>query len=188
MQRQRRMAAMAETLTTRNWLGRLTFAGLALALIFLDLLPLDTMPKTIPPPDLLLSATLVWVSRRPDLLPVWMIAPVFFLSDLLFQRPPGLWAALVLILTEVMRSRSRSMRSVAFPVEWLSVGMGIVAITIANRIALTIVMTPQAPLGLTLIQMLMTILTYPLVALAAQLVFGISQPAPGEVDARGRKL
>ncbi len=179
---------MAETLTTRNGMGRLTFAGLAVGLIFLGLLPLQTMPRNYAPPDLLLAATLVWVSRRPDLVPVTLVAAVFFLADLLFQRPPGLNTALVLILTEMLRARSGPMRSVAFPVEWATVAMGIVGLTVANRVALTIVMTPQAPLGLTLVQMMMTILTYPLVALAAHLVFGVTQPAPGEVDIRGRKL
>lgn len=179
---------MADTPLARRWIGRLTYLLIALALIFLRLLPLDTLPRQWAPPDLLLGVTLAWVTRRPDLMPILLIAAVFLLTDLLFQRPPGLWTGLVLILTEMLRARSNSLRDVPFPLEWLTVGFGIVAITVANRAALAIVMTPQAPLALTAIQMAATIVTYPLVVGVSHYIFGVSRPAPGEVDALGHRL
>jgi hypothetical protein len=46
-------------------------------------------------------------------------------------------------------------------------------------------MTPQAPLGLTLIQLILTIALYPVVAGVAHVALGLRAPAQGEVDALG---
>ena len=119
---------------------------------------------------------------------IWIGRAVFLLTDLLFQRPPGLWAALVVVLTETLRSRSRGLRNVPLVLEWGTVAFGIVAITLANRLVLAIMLTPQAPLTLTLIQMVMTIMIYPVVVLVAQVLFGLTRPAPGQVDSLGHRL
>ncbi len=179
---------MAETPTARRWLGRLTYLVIAIGLIFTQLLPLETLPRAFAPPDLILAITLVWVARRPDFLPVPLIALVFLGSDLLFQRPPGLWTALVLILTEIIRARASGLRSAPFGLEWATVAMGIFAITMVNRAALATVMTPQAPLTLSLIQMAMTILAYPAVVGIAYLLLGVHRPAPGAVDGLGHRV
>ncbi len=179
---------MAETPTTTLWLGRAVFLGIALVLIFSQLVPLNLEPGGWAPPDLLLAVTLAWAARRPDFAPFIVIAALFLLTDLLFQRPPGLWAALVLILTEVLRARAKRIRDIPLLLEWGSVAVGILAITVVNRIVLAIVMMPQAPLGLTLIQMLMTIAVYPVVVIVAHVLFGVSRPAPGAVDSLGHRL
>jgi len=139
-------------------------------------------------PDLLLLITLAWIARRPSFAPVIVIAAVFFLSDMLFQRPPGLWAGLVLILSEVLRSRARAMRTLPFMLEWATVASGIVLITFIYHFTLSMTLVSQAALGLTLIQMVLTIATYPAVVFVSYAVFGVSRPAPGEVDALGHRL
>lgn len=179
---------MAERPTAQIMVSRTVFVALACVIIFLQLLPLDTVPGSWAAPDLLLACTLAWVSRRPDYLPVYVVAVVFLLTDLLFQRPPGLWTALVIILTEVLRTRAHRMRSVPLALEWGAVAMGIIGITVANRVILAIVMTPQAPLGLTLIQMIMTILVYPVVLIIAHFAFGVTRPAPGQTNNFGHRL
>ena len=110
------------------------------------------------------------------------------LADFLFQRPPGLWAGLVLILSEILRRRARSLRTLPFWIEWSTVTMGIAAITMIDRFTLTMVAVPQASMGLTLLQLTLTILAYPLVVFVSYAVFGVSRPAPGQVDALGHKL
>lgn len=179
---------MAETPTTRIWLGRSIFLAIATVLVFAQLLPLDTRPHIWAAPDWLLAATLVWVSRRPEYSPILVIALVFFLADLLFQRPPGLWSGLVVILTEIIRTRAKGIRNMPFALEWGSVALGILAITLVNRAVLMVVMSDQAPLGLTLIQMGMTIIFFPLVVVVAHFLFGVSRPALGQVDNRGHRL
>lgn len=179
---------MADTPTTQVWMGRLMFAIVMIAIVFIQLLPLDTRPDVWAAPDLMLTVALAWTARRPDFAPVILVAAVFLLADLLFQRPPGLWAGLVIIMTEIFRSRARRIRNVPLMLEWGSVAAGIVAITLIYRVSLTIVMTPQPPLGLTLIQMVMTIAIYPLVVATAHFIFGVSRPAPGQTDSLGHRL
>lgn len=176
---------MAEVAQPRNWAGRATFAALACGVIFVQLLPLQTLPPSWAGPDLLLAMTVVWVSRRPEHLPLLLVAALLLLADLMLQRPPGLMATLVLILTEFLRARTVSFRSLAFGLEWGTVAMGIVAVTLANRFILMLVMLPQAPLGLTLSQMVLTILLYPVVASLAYLTFGIRRATPGEFTTLG---
>ncbi|SLN46991.1 hypothetical protein [Pseudooctadecabacter jejudonensis] len=139
-------------------------------------------------PDLLLLLILAWVARRPSFAPVVVIAAVTLLSDLMFQRPPGLWAALVLILSEILRSRARSMRTLPFMLEWITVGSGITLITLIYHFTLSMLLVAQPSLGLTLIQMILTILAYPAVVFVSYAVFGVSRPAPGAVDELGHRL
>ncbi len=179
---------MAEIASTKVWMNRIVFVALAFVIIVIQLVPLDMRPAIWAAPDVLLVATLVWVARRPAYLPVLVVAALFLMTDLLFQRPPGLWAALVVMLTEWVRKRSNGIRNMPLLLEWGTIAVGIVAITLANRLVLAIVVTPQPALGLTLIQMISTILVYPLVVLVAHFVFGISRPAPGQLDSRGQRL
>ena len=149
--------------------------------------PVDT-PKRWIAPDLLLLITLAWVARRPSFVPILGVAAVFLLSDLLYQRPPGLWTALVLILSEALRARANSMRTLPFWLEWATVAGGILLITGIYRFTLSMVLVPQASLGLTLIQATLTIASYPLVVFVSYALFGVNRPAPGEVDEFGRRL
>ncbi|MCC5973302.1 MAG: hypothetical protein JJT81_04540, partial [Rubellimicrobium sp.] len=69
-----------------------------------------------------------------------------------------------------------------------TVSIGIALVTIAYRLVHFVAMTPQAPLGLTLIQMGMSILFYPVMVLIAALTFGITRPAPGDPDGNGARI
>lgn len=179
---------MAENAPPRAWLRQLAFVLLALAIVFLQLLPLNTAPDDLPYPDLLLAFTCVWMLRRPDYLPVVTVAALFLLADLLLNRPPGLMALLVVLVTETLRARAPDLRAASFWIEWLAVATAVTAITLGGRIVLSLVMLPQAPLGLTLLQMVMTILAYPFAVATAWGLFGITRPAPGQVDALGQRL
>ena len=56
---------MAEA-ASRNgrWLHRAAFALIAAAVLFLRLLPIDTMPGGLPGPDVMACLTLAWALRR----------------------------------------------------------------------------------------------------------------------------
>ncbi len=180
---------MADLLSPgRHWAGRITFVLIFAVLVYAALLPLDTLPPTWAGPDILLALTLVWVVRRPDLAPLPVVAVLWFLTDLLLQHPPGLMTALVVVLTEVLRHRNRALRGMPFVLEWLNVAAGIIAVTLAYRLVLALLMTPQAPLGLSLMQMVMTMLAYPVLVVAARFILGITRSAPGELDALGSPL
>lgn len=205
-------------LTRRRLIGRVTFALLCLFIIFTHLIPLEMVPPSLGgsslnpiqlrgatrtagieveeffdpirwiAPQFLVLVAVTWVTRRPSFAPVWVIAVVFLLADFLFQRPPGLWAGLVIILTEILRSRSRSMRTLPFWLEWATVAAGIVTISIIYWVTLSIVLVPQAPLGLALIQLTLTLFTYPIVVFVSYVLFGVSRPAPGETDELGHRI
>ncbi|MGJ8623489.1 MAG: rod shape-determining protein MreD [Yoonia sp.] len=179
---------MAERADTRLWVNRGIFVLLAFAFVVIDLVPRDMRPAAWAGPDMLLAVTLAWVARKPSYLPVLVVAAFFLMTDLLFMRPPGLWAALVVVLTEVIRRQHHEFRTMPFLAEWGTIAVGIIAITLINRIVLALVMLPQAPIGLTLSQMVATILVYPLVLVAAHFIFAVRRTAPGEIDSRGQRL
>ena len=179
---------MVDPVTRGIWLARSLFVVIVLAMLFVRLLPLPAEAGALPGPDLLMCLCCAWVLRRPDHLPAPLIALAVLAEDLLLMRPPGLWAALMLIGTEFLRSRAAFSRQLTFVSEWVMVAVVMLAMTLACRVALSLTMTAQPGLGLFLIQFLGSVLAYPLVVGALRLSFGLRKPASGEVDAMGRPL
>lgn len=170
------------------WGMRGLFLAMCLGLIFWKLLPLTRTTPLWLAPDLMLALTLAWTLRRPELVPPLLVAGVFFLADLLFQRPPGLWAALVLIGALWLRRRVRVLREMSFTLEWLLIAICIAAMTVSYRIVLAIAVVDQPQLALSLQRMVITILSYPAVVMLSRVVLGVRKSAPGEVDALGHRL
>jgi rod shape-determining protein MreD len=164
---------------------RAGYLALCLAVLFFQLLPLETVPRNLAGPDLLLAFTLAWALRRPDYVPVLSIAAVTLLADFLLQRPPGLWAALVVLISGAVKRRAGGLRDQTFAVEWLNVSIAVIVVMLANRLVLSTLLIPQAPLGLASVQTLMTIVTYPLVALITAFAFGVQPIQPGEAETFG---
>lgn len=179
---------MVDTPSRQRMIGRMIYLGLVLATLILQFVPLSAVPSRWAPPDLMLALTLAWIIRRPEFVPVALVAALFLVTDFLLHRPPGLAAAFVVLLTELLRSRVAAIRNMPFALEWLMIAFGIVAITFAQRVALAIVLVDQNPLNLVLIQMVMTILSYPLVAFGSHIIFGVSRPARGEVNTHGKRI
>ena len=63
-----------------------------------------------------------------------------------------------------------------------------IAVFLLNRVILTVLVVDQAPLGLTLIQMIATIAAYPVVVLISHLILGVRKLAPGDDDAIGSRI
>lgn len=179
---------MASTSPMHTWLMRAAFPALALLIIFFHLLPLDTIPRRWAPPDLLVATALAWSLRRPDYVPILSLALTLLVADLMFQRPPGLLALLVLLGCEYLKPRALPHRNTGFAAEWLAVVVVLTAITVLNRLVLALMAVQQAPFGLILIQMLMTIAVYPLVVLISQAVFGVRRLSPADAETLGARL
>ncbi|WP_306151905.1 rod shape-determining protein MreD [Roseovarius sp. MMSF_3281] len=184
---------MAERNTTRLLSKRLTFVALWVLLVFLHLLPIDSAqpsPLSSPSflariwagPDLHVAITLAWVLRRPEYVPAVLVAATFLMSDLLLQRPPGLWAAFALIGSEALRRRAPGLRDLTFSMEWLNVAMTMIAMFLGYRIVLGVMMVEAGPLGPALMQAVATIAIYPIVVAASQFLFGVRKLAPGDID------
>ncbi|MEL0438785.1 rod shape-determining protein MreD [Phycobacter sp. K97] len=178
---------MASTSPGRIWMMRLAFPVLALILMFFHLLPLDTLPSRWAPPDLLLALALAWSLRRPDFVPAVLIGATMLVADMMFQRPPGLFAMLVVLGCEFLKSRVMPHRETAFAAEWLAVAVVICGIVILNRAILAILAVAQAPLGLTLIQAVLTIAAYPLVVVLSQTLLGVRKLSPAEAEVLGSR-
>jgi len=177
---------MAERPRTHLWVMRALFAALCASVIFWRLLPLHTLPPGWAGPDLMLALAFAWVLRRPEYAPPLLIGVAVLLADLMFQRPPGLWAALVLLGSEALRARAPGLRDLGFGPEWLAAATTTLAITLIYRLTLAVLMVPQAPLGLSLMQMAMTVICYPLIVLASAKLLGVRKARPSEGG--GRRL
>ncbi|QBF30260.1 rod shape-determining protein MreD [Thalassococcus sp. S3] len=173
--------------SSRVWVMRAAYLGLALLIIFFQLLPLSTLPPFWAWPDLLLAITFAWAMRRPDYVPALSIAGVMLLSDLILMRPPGLMAALVVFGAAQLKNRTGGLRDASFVGEWVAAGMMMVLVVILNRVILATLIVDQAPLGLTLIQLIMTIAAYPAVVLLSHVLLGVRKLSPNSEDALGAR-
>lgn len=178
---------MVDPLLMHRWTLRTAYVLAALLVIFFQLLPLDGVPGGWIGPDLLLALTFGFAARRPEYLPAVIVAAVMLLADLLLQRPPGLMALLVVLGVEALKSRARGLRERNFTMEWMTVAVVLLAILIAQRLVLAVLMVPQAALGAALLQVLATVAAYPLVVLVAHLVMGLAKPHPAAIDSEGRR-
>ncbi|MFN4155418.1 MAG: rod shape-determining protein MreD [Paracoccaceae bacterium] len=182
------MAAVAEAWRSSVWFYRGLFVGIALFMLYVRLLPLGSEAGDWPGPDLLLCLIFAWATRRPDYLPVWLLAGVLLLEDMILLRPPGLWTALVVMAVEFVRNRVALTRELTLLAEWAMVAGLMIACLLAYRLVFTLSFLPQPAFGFALMQVLWSILCYPVVVGASRLAFDLRKPATGEVDNYGRRL
>ncbi|MEM1101969.1 MAG: rod shape-determining protein MreD [Pseudomonadota bacterium] len=170
------------------WGMRALFALIALTVLFLHLLPLQTGPSGWVGPDLLLALACAWVARRPDLAPMLLVAATFLVADLLLQRPPGLWAALALLATQALRARADDFREMSLISE-IAVSCAVIAGFYLAYMALWALLVPfEIAYGLLGLQMILTLVAYPFVLLGSSALFALHRAAPGQLDAQGRPL
>lgn len=176
---------MNEDVSSRLWTMRLAFSLLVLAILFLHLLPLQTGAGGLIWPDFVLCFALAWSVRRPEYVPAVLLALVFLLSDLLLQRPPGLWAVLALIACEQMKSQSRGLRDDSLASEFVSVGLRIVGVGICYHVILAVLLVDGTPLLPALIQIVVTVLAYPFAVAITHGLMGVRKAAPNEMGSKG---
>ena len=184
----RRGSAVIRAWIGEIWLHRMVFLTVVLVLLLVRMLPLDTTAGHVPGPDLLICLIFAWMVRRPEYLSAPMIAAVVLVEDLLLMRPPGLWAALVLVGAEFIRARSALTRELSFGVEWLLVAGVMMGVFAANRLLLGLAFVDQPAFGMGLVQILWSVLAYPAVVAFSRYGLDLHKPATGEIDERGRRL
>nr|WP_319249323.1 rod shape-determining protein MreD [uncultured Celeribacter sp.] len=173
---------MVDPRTVRLWAYRAGFLVLSALSFFLYLLPLQVGTGHWPGPDVPLAFAFAWVLRRPDYIPVLIFAAVMLLADFIFLRPPGLWTALTLVGLEFLRRREPTSRDMPFVFEWAMVAAVMLAIALLNRIVLTLFMVDQAPLGLSILGQISTLIAYPFVVLFSRTILRIEKVTPTEAD------
>jgi rod shape-determining protein MreD len=85
-------------MTPRGMIYPLIFVFISLLFMFFRMLPLDLTVRNWTAPDFLICFMLAWSVRKPEAVPSILIAAIFLIQDFLFQRPPGLYSALALLL------------------------------------------------------------------------------------------
>lgn len=179
---------MVESSSAKTWMMRFAYLALAFIILFAHLLPLETTPQRFAGPDLLVALTFAWALRRPNYVPMFLIALVMLLADLLLQRPPGLWAALMLLSAEWLKSRDRTLRENTFVAEWITVAYTLFLATLLYRATLGLLIVSPGALSLSFMQFGMTMLAYPVVAGASFLLFGSRQGTQAKFEQMGRRI
>jgi rod shape-determining protein MreD len=180
---------MDNSTSSRIWWFRVLFVVLAISLIFLRLLPLETLPKTWAGPDLLLALIFAWSMRRPQAIPSLLIAMVVLTEDMMLHRGPGLQAALVVTAAAWLKLTWSYNPDMSPLREWMIVALAIVGVMLATRFFLIVFFVPLPSLGLHLSQMFMTILIYPVVAVFSHFMLGLrsfGSTDPDYAQTRGR--
>ncbi|MCK8483061.1 rod shape-determining protein MreD [Aliiroseovarius sp. S2029] len=171
---------MTDHLTLMRWLFSLALVLIAAVVLFARLLPIDLTPGRFPGPDILLAFTFAWVLRRPDYVPVLLVAILFFLMDMLLLRVPGVWPLMVVAGSEFLRRRESGLRERHFLVEWGLVAMTLFAMLVGQRILLAVFFVGQVPFGRELLQLISTALAYPLVVFVSVFLLGVEKLQPGD--------
>ncbi len=179
---------MARAITAKIWFGQTAFALSAAAIMFFGLVPLDFTPGGVPWPDLMLGLAYAILLRRPEFVPIWLIATVFFIADILMMRPPGLWTAIVLLSLEFSRNQVARLRELAFPFEWAFVAGTMFLAILGNRVLLAITLLPVANFGTTMLYYFVTVLAYPLIVFFCYFVLRIRRISPNEAIRYGHSL
>ncbi|WP_108484254.1 rod shape-determining protein MreD [Oceaniglobus ichthyenteri] len=179
---------MVDPVSRRQWAFRALFVALAAAVVFLQILPFRIDGDHWPGPDILTLLAFAWVMRRPDYVPPVLVLAVMLFTDVLFMRPLGLWAAIVLIGLEFLRARQQFSRDLPFLVEWIMVAIVIAMMTLTNTLVLAIFLVEQPVLTLITLQMIISILSYPVVVAVSRYVIGVRKMAPAEAGALGYRI
>ena len=164
------------------------FFAISALVIFLRILPLDITPGGWPGPDWTVAIAFAWVLRRPDYVPVLLFAVVLLLNDMIFLRPPGLWAGLGIVGFEFLRSRTQITREMPFMFEWAMVTAVLLAMVLANRLILAIFVVGQPSLRMDALLIVATSAAYPMIVIVSALVLGMRRLSPASVDTQGRPI
>ena len=156
------------------------YRGLATVLIFgwifLTLLPFGGSSFGLPWPDLAFCLMIAWILRRPELLPFPLVVALGLVMDFLFFKVPGAWTLILLVSTEVLRKSSEQEGNSGFVYETIAVIGTVFGAFLGHRALLALFGAPQPPLGGTLLELVFTLLAYPLVVLATVFIFRIRRP------------
>jgi len=167
---------MARKATSRRiWAFRGIYIGLGLGVIFFRILPMQTGTPGLPGPDIILGVTLAWILRQPAAVPVTAIVFLFLLGDFLLQRPVGLWTLLALMAVVALENRRSALTEAPFFVEMAVISGLVLAMIVAERVILWVLMTDQPSLGLVLMEGLATIVIYPIVVFVSKFVLGMDK-------------
>ena len=158
---------MASSGLTRRMLYWGVLTMLALVILFLKILPLNLLPGRL---------------RRPEYVPVPLVAGLLLIYDFMFMQPPGLMAALGVIGLEFLRSRAPYSRDIPFLFEWAMIAGVLFAIALVSHFILAIFVLTQPSIAMESMQLGTTVVFYPVIVGISTYIFGVRRATPGELD------
>ena len=176
---------MAEHKLFFVWRCRLVFFLVSCLTIAVKILPLEFGLGFRAGPDLCLLLAAIWIMRAPRLMPIWLLGSVMLLADIFLMRPPGLWAALSVLLCEALRARRNLLMNSGFLVEWIGFALALSAMTGAYAVILFLFQVPQPALGVTVSGVAATLVFYPVAVLLGARALGILKPGDGGIYSAG---
>ncbi len=144
------------------WAMRLIYAALGILVLTLPLLPLQCAPARIMSPDLFFCLTVAWVIRQPAGAPLLLVAALALLGDAILMRPPGLWALLLVIVTEVIRATSATIRQRGLLFELGVVAFSLFIMIVVQNVALFVTFADPLAFPRLLQFVLITLICYPI--------------------------
>lgn len=171
---------MTDHVTLLRWVFWGLLVLISAGLLFVNLLPIDLSAGRFPGPDIFIAVAIAWLLRRPDYVPILLVAILIFLTDLMYQDIPAVGALMAVIGFEVLRRREPGLREQPFLVEWGVVAAVLLGMLFAERILLMIFFVDQIPLGRALLQFLITVAIYPIAVFVSVFVLRIEKLQPGE--------
>ena len=162
------MPTMGEQLTMNppRILASLTPALLAVLAVILTNLPVSVTAGLLPPPVLALAPIYYWVLVRPDLMPPVVVLMIGLLEDLLSGGPPGLWAAGCLAAYALADRERDIFAGLSGAGAILGFASAAFAASTVVYVLGSLVYWRFAPLGPLLLQCVVTVIFYPLLAIA----------------------
>ena len=176
---------MSDLAPSRLWTMRIAFVVLVVVILFFHMLPLQTATGGWIWPDLILAFALAWSVRRPDYVPLGLLAGCFLLADLLLQRPPGLWAVLTLVACARLQLQARSLRDASLAAEFMSAAAWIVGVGLGYRLVLAVLLVDMPSLAPALLQIVITVMAYPMVAIITHTLMGVRKATPHDLGSSG---
>ena len=162
-------------MTNALWGQRLLYFLISLLFILWLIVPQNPLPQALPTPEFLLCFTLAIILRRPEALPVILIAIIFLFCDVLFNRPIGLWTAIVIIISEFAKTQYWRYKDSNFVTTWFFISFLSSVGIFLYMIVLDVLLVPQSNFWQYLIWALITILIYPFMFCLSFLIVGFDK-------------
>ena len=83
------------------------------------------------------------------------------------------------------KARAAGLRDSSFAAEWLAVSIVVAAVALAYRAAMMITLVDLPGFGLTIFELIMTVLFYPVAVAITHFLLGVQKVAPGDREIGG---
>ncbi|MGV6838578.1 MAG: hypothetical protein ACWA40_00130 [Planktomarina sp.] len=135
-------------------------------------------------PDLILALTLSWALYRPDVLQPILVGTALLCADFILQKPPGLWAALVVLGTVFLRGRKAEYDHRTFIDTWVLLSIVTICLFVLYNFVLRVTFSPAPSFMLGMAETISTCMTFPLIHIISAQVFQMTPNLKKEVHFR----